>query len=73
MKRDEALKLLLNHSDPVVRAAASVIQKEDGRRVVILQRIQDALGQLRLDVAYMSFDLQATRKERDELKAKLGE
>ncbi len=73
MKRDNALDLLLNYSDRTVQAAAAVIQKEDARRKVILQLIQAALGQLRLDVTYLSFDLQATRQERDALKAKLGE
>jgi hypothetical protein len=73
MKRDNALKLLLNYSDRTVQAAAAVIQKDDARRKGILQLVQNALGQLRLDVAYLSFDLQATRRERDALKAKLGE
>ena len=73
MKRDNALDLLLCHPDQTVRTAAAAIQKEDARRKGILQLVQNALGQLRLDVAYLAFDLQATRQERDELKAKLGE
>ena len=73
MKRDNALKLLLNYSDRTVQAAAEVIQEEDTRRKGTLQLIQLALGQLRLDVKYMAFDLEATRQERDALKAKLGE
>ena len=73
MKRDDALKLLLNHSDQTVQAAAAAIQKEDARRKAILQLVQGALSQLRLDLTYISFDLEATRRERDELKAKLGE
>jgi hypothetical protein len=71
MKRDNALKLLLNYSDRTVQAAAAVIQEEDTRRKGTLQLIQSALGQLRLDVSYLAFDLQATRRERDELKAEL--
>ncbi len=73
MKRHNALNLLLNYSDRTVQAAAAVIQKEDTRRKGVLQLVQNALGQLRLDVAYLAFDLQATRQERDALKAKLGE
>jgi len=36
-----------------------------------MQLIQDALGQLRLDMKYLMFDLEATRRERDEYKTKL--
>ncbi|MEM1061264.1 MAG: transcriptional regulator [Planctomycetota bacterium] len=42
------------------------------RRRRILQLVQDALAQLRLDVKYLMFDLDATKAERDELKAELG-
>jgi hypothetical protein len=35
------------------------------RRRRILDLIQDALGQLRLDMKYLMFDLEATRRERD--------
>jgi hypothetical protein len=73
MKRSNALTLLLNYSDCTVQAAAAVIQKDDTRRKDILQLVQGALDQLRLDVKYLVFDLQATRRERDTLKAKLGE
>ncbi len=43
------------------------------RRRRILSLVQDALGQLRLDMKYLMFDLEATRRERDELQAKLEE
>ncbi|MGH7140727.1 MAG: transcriptional regulator [Pirellulales bacterium] len=36
------------------------------RRRRILHLVQDALGQLRLDMKYLLFDLEATRRERDE-------
>ena len=42
------------------------------RRRRILALVQDALGQLRLDMKYLVFDLEATRRERDEYRAKLG-
>jgi len=42
------------------------------RRRRILTLVQEALGQLRLDMKYLVFDLEATRRERDELKEKLA-
>ena len=36
------------------------------RRRRILALVQDALSQLRLDLKYLMFDLEATRRERDE-------
>lgn len=35
------------------------------RRRRILTLVQDALGQLRLDMKYLMFDLESTRRERD--------
>lgn len=43
------------------------------RRRRILNLVQDALSQLRLDMKYLMFDLEATRRERDEFRAKLNE
>jgi hypothetical protein len=43
------------------------------RRRRILSLVQDALSQLRLDMKYLMFDLEATRRERDEFQAKLEE
>jgi hypothetical protein len=42
-----------------------------GRRRRILTLVQDALSQLRLDIKYLMFDLDATRKERDVLQERL--
>jgi len=39
------------------------------RRRRILALVQDALGQLRLDMKSLVFDLEATRRERDSLKS----
>lgn len=41
------------------------------RRRRILTLVQDALSQLRLDLKYLMFDLEATRRERDEYKEQL--
>jgi hypothetical protein len=43
------------------------------RRRKILSLVQDALSQLRLDMKYLAFDLEATRRERDEYRRKLEE
>ena len=43
------------------------------RRRRILNLVQEALSQLRLDVKYMMFDLEITRTERDELQTKMEE
>jgi hypothetical protein len=43
------------------------------RRRRILNLVQEALAQLRLDVKYLMFDLEITRKERDELQAQMEE
>jgi hypothetical protein len=43
------------------------------RRRRILGLVQDALGQLRLDLKYLMFDLEATRRERDEYRRQVEE
>src|SRR5205823_6427704 len=41
------------------------------RRRRIMTLVQEALSQLRLDMKYLLFDLEATRRERDEYKAQI--
>ena len=43
------------------------------RRRRILNLVQDALSQLRLDMKYLVFDLEATRRERDTYRQQLEE
>ncbi len=43
------------------------------RRRRILALVQEALSQLRLDMKYLTFDLEATRRERETLRQKLDE
>jgi len=43
------------------------------RRRRILTLVQDALSQLRLDMKYLMFDLEATRRERDEYRRQLDQ
>jgi hypothetical protein len=53
---------------PVV---ARVLQSTKRRRR-ILNLVQEAISQLRLDMKYLVFDLEATRRERDEYRHRLG-
>jgi len=48
------------------RVAESIL-----RRRRILDLVQEALSQLRLDVKYLMFDLEMTRRERDQLQSQL--
>jgi hypothetical protein len=43
------------------------VLESTNRRRKILQMVQESIGQLRLDMKYLVFDLEATRRERDEL------
>jgi len=49
------------------------VMESTRRRRRILTLVQDALGQLRLDMKYLMFDLEATRRERDDYRVKLEE
>ena len=50
------------------RVAESIL-----RRRRILNLVQEALSQLRLDVKYLMFDLESTRRERDQFQSQLEE
>ena len=52
--------------EPVYRRVVDSVK----RRRRILSLVQEALSQLRLDIKYLMFDLDATRRERDELREK---
>lgn len=52
-------------------AYARVVESIRSRRR-ILTLVQEALQQLRLDIKYLMFDLEVTRRERDELRQQLG-
>jgi len=53
--------------------AHDLVIQTDTRRTRILRICQEALSQLRLDLKYLVFDLEATRKERDAAIAELKE
>ncbi len=59
-----------HYRDAVVPALTRVIECSTRRRR-ILNLVQEALSQLRLDMKYLIFDLEATRRERDQYKEML--
>jgi hypothetical protein len=60
------------YSQELVPALERVVESTKRRRR-ILTLVQDALSQLRLDMKYLMFDWEATRRERDEYHARLQE
>jgi hypothetical protein len=63
-----AIEALPVHIRPGVELAYSKVAESTRRRRRVLALVQEALGQLRLDMKYLVFDLEATRRERDEFK-----
>ena len=59
-----------SYRDALTPAMTRVIACSTRRRR-ILNLVQEALSQLRLDMKYLIFDLEATRRERDQYKAEL--
>lgn len=57
------------YRDRVAPAFCRVVECSTRRRR-ILNLVQEALSQLRLDMKYLIFDLEATRRERDQYKEK---
>ncbi len=58
------------YRDAVAPALTRVVECSTRRRR-ILNLVQEALSQLRLDMKYLIFDLEATRRERDQYKEML--
>jgi hypothetical protein len=65
-------QLPVEHRGRIEPLFARVLESTKRRRR-ILGLVQDALSQLRLDMKYLMFDLEATRRERDELRRKTEE
>ena len=57
----------------IVEPAMTRVVESTKRRRRLLSLVQDALSQLRLDMKYLAFDLEATRRERDDYRRKLEE
>lgn len=58
------------YRDSIMPSMQRVVQCSTRRRR-ILNLVQEALSQLRLDMKYLIFDLEATRRERDEYRERL--
>jgi len=65
-------ELPAEHRAKMTPIIAQVIQSTKRRRR-ILHLVQEAIGQLRLDMKYLVFDLEATRRERDDFRCRLEE
>ncbi len=68
MNNEQAMAVIREHTDPLVREAAEVLDDSNKRRKNTLNLIREALGDLHLDLKYLAFDLVATRRERDVLR-----
>lgn len=64
--------LPMEHRQSIEPSLNRVVDSNRRRRRILLL-VQDALSQLRLDMKYLAFDLEATRRERDEFRRKLEE
>ena len=69
----EAINLLPHDCRQKVDPFLNRVIDSTRRRRRILSLVQDALSQLRLDMKYLAFDLEATRRERDEYRRKIQE
>ena len=58
------------HRAPIEPTLLKVVESTKRRRR-ILNLVQEALSQLRLDMKYLVFDLEATRRERDAFRSEL--
>ncbi len=56
-----------------LHAAFASVTEMVRRRQRIMGLVQEALSQLRLDVKYLMFDLEVTRRERDQYRGRLEE
>ncbi len=69
----DAVRTLPSEYRQVIEPFLTRVIDSNRRRRRILLLVQDALSQLRLDMKYLTFDLEATRRERDEYRRKLDE
>ena len=67
----DAIRSLPGEHRQVLEPFLTRVIDSNRRRRRILNLVQDALSQLRLDMKYLAFDLEATRRERDDFRQKL--
>jgi len=69
----QAINALPERQRESLQPSLSRVVECSTRRRRILNLVQEALSQLRLDMKYLVFDLEATRRERDELRQRIEE
>ena len=67
----KAIAALPDHHQRDLESIYGRVVESVKRRRRILALVQEALAQLRLDIKYLMFDLEVTRKERDELRERM--
>lgn len=67
----EAIRNLIPEQRQLLEPIYARVVESTRRRRRILNLVQDALSQLRLDMKYLVFDLEATRRERDDYRQQL--
>ena len=72
-KLQGALEELPGEARAKIQPLLAKVVDSTRRRRRILALVQDALGQLRLDLKYLMFDLEATRRERDDYRRQIEE
>ena len=73
MELMNAISELPKDTQKKLEPAIARVRESIKRRKRILSLVQEALSQLRLDMKYLMFDLEATRRERDNYKAELDQ
>lgn len=68
---NQAVAALPPEHRATLEAVTQRVIESTQRRKRILNLVQEALSQLRLDMKYLMFDLEATRRERDELQREI--
>ncbi len=71
LELEKAIQSVQGPEKAQLQLACQKVSDSFQRRRRILNLVQEALSQLRLDVKYLMFDLETTRKERDQLQAQL--
>jgi len=69
----QALQALPAEHGAAIKPLVERVQQSAKRRRRILTLVQEALGQLRVDMKYLMFDLEATRRERDSFRDQLNQ
>ena len=65
--------ILPGSSQPGIENAFQRAVDSAQHRDRLLKLVQEALAELRLDIKYLLFDLESTRQERDELRARFND